>query len=309
MLTRTLRLPVFIMLMILLMTSSVLAQRGFSDDQLDLIDLSKAAFDNVYTLESVRVTGWQTITLELEVQNETLEMTLSQDFDGWTLLEDGITSAVEITIYQEIALDAGSQGQASGDQTLEMILIDGELYVRVADSGGALRGVGPDDWVNLSQDPDAFPEMGEQDIDSIIEQSINPIPYPITASTVRQIEEADPEKLNGENVRVIDIVLDTSTLAGTAMFDEMRDAFESLGIRDTDEVLEVLLEDAVLEIRLWVGEDGIMRQSSQAFEFDGDISEFFPRGVGDVLIAMSVSSVTTYTDLNKPHEIEAPDVD
>lgn len=292
-----------------LLVSPVFAQ---STDQ-ELIDFVQGAFDQFFTLDTYSSSGTQNIVqhISLKTQGQTVvvDQTIDQNLDGQVMNDSGKTS-MAMQIDQDIAQVIGEQNQDIS-QTLEIVLKDGGLYMRFSNvSPATMAGMFPKDWVNLVENPTAFPGANAINAEQYANVFSSQFKYPLTDETVERIKELPGETLDdGTEARVIKLVFNGPALFASGEMDQYLSAFNtaSMGV-DMDQLREGMGKNAALELTLWIGADdnNIYRQDVN-MTLAGDMGAIVT-GVESMSLEQQVTGTITFTDFNEPVTIEAPKV-
>ena len=254
---------------ILLLTLSmpVTAQSGFSSEEQALIDdlqmaLDQFALESSYSIRGV-INLVQSINIENTALSGTLDQTIDQKMSGEyvRVSEDEVLASLEIdqSISQTFP---GQPMPILVEQTLEMI-IDGDLFMRFSNLSADLAGMFPEDWVNLSEDPNAFPGaevIRAEQFTALIGQA--QITYPLDEMTITSIEAVSeiPEELAQDAVRGIRIEYDIQAVYEQGGLDAVLstlslDTITSQFGMDFESFLENYVSNADMTITYFLDED------------------------------------------------------
>ncbi|MBN8593896.1 MAG: hypothetical protein J0M33_19220 [Anaerolineae bacterium] len=254
---------------ILLLTLSmpVTAQSGFSSEEQALIDdlqmaLDQFALESSYSIRGV-INLVQSINIESTALSGTLDQTIDQKMSGEyvRVSEDEVLASLEIdqSISQTFP---GQPMPILVEQTLEMI-IDGDLFMRFSNLSADLAGMFPEDWVNLSEDPNAFPGaevIRAEQFTALIGQA--QITYPLDEMTITSIEAVSeiPEELAQDAVRGIRIEYDIQAVYEQGGLDAVLstlslDTITSQFGMDFESFLENYVSNADMTITYFLDED------------------------------------------------------
>lgn len=254
---------------ILLLTLSmpVTAQSGFSSEEQALIDdlqmaLDQFALESSYSIRGV-INLVQSINIESTALSGTLDQTIDQKMSGEyvRVSEDEVLASLEI----DQSISQTFPGQPTPilvEQTLEMI-IDGDLFMRFSNLSADLAGMFPEDWVNLSEDPNAFPgaeAIRAEQFTALIGQA--QITYPLDEMTITSIEAVSeiPEELAQDAVRGIRIEYDIQAVYEQGGLDAVLstlslDTITSQFGMDFESFLENYVSNADMTITYFLDED------------------------------------------------------
>ncbi|MEO8610860.1 MAG: hypothetical protein ABI690_23385 [Chloroflexota bacterium] len=283
-----------------------------SADQ-DLIDYVKGAFDQFFTLDTYSSSGTQNIVQHISVvtqgQTVVVDQTIDQDLDGQVANDAGKTS-MAMQIDQNIAQVIGAQNQEI-KQTLEIVLTDGGLFMRFSNvSPATMAAIFPKDWVNLVDDPNAFPGASAINAEQYANVFSSQFKYPLTAETVERIKELPGETLDdGTETRVIKLVFNGPALFASGEMDQYLSAFNtaSMGV-DMDQLREGMGKNAALELTLWIGtDDNMIYRQDVSMTLSGDMGAIV-KGIDSMSLEQQVTGSILFADFNEPVTIEAPKV-
>lgn len=271
------------------------------------------------------VIGAYNATLAVERYQIDVEQTTSQQFVSGNgaeqlafvqSIERSITGSVQITdealvssmvMSQEQLVTTGDEPQILVEYTLEIVSVDGDVYLRFSDFRPAENAAMiPTGWFEAS-DPSQFPGSAFINTDSLVNLArINAL-YPLNADTITEIEALDGEMLDEMPMDVFDLVLDVSAALAsqesvlTRLFN-----YESLGMR-ADEVLTLIGDSTQITMRVWVGEaDGLIHQLDTRLNLRLDLSAEQAGGQEAVLMEQETTSLSRLYAFNEPVEISVP---
>jgi hypothetical protein len=292
-----------------LLVSPVFAQ---SADQ-ELIDFVQGAFDQFFKLDTYSSSGTQNIVqhISAKTQGQTvvIDQTIDQNLDGQVLNDDGKTN-MSMQIDQDIDQEVAGQNQEL-TQTLEIILKDGDLFMRFSNvSPATMAGMFPKEWVNLVDNPTAFPGASAINADQYANVFSSQFKYPLSTETVERIKELPGETLDdGTETRVIKLVFNGPALFASGEMDQYLSAFNtaSMGV-DMDQLREGMGKNAALELTLWIGaDDNMIYRQDVNMTLAGDMGAIVT-GVDSMSLEQQVTGTITFADFNEPVTIEAPKV-
>jgi hypothetical protein len=278
----------------------------------ELIDYVQGAFDQFFTLESYSSSGTQNVVQHIvaktQGQTVSVDQTIEQTLDGQVQNDDGQMS-MSMQIDQNIAQDVAGQSQEL-TQTLEIILTGGDLFMRFSDvSPATMAAMFPKDWVNLVDDPDAFPGASAINAGQYADMFSSQFKYPLTDETIERIKELPGETLDGMDARVIKLVFNGPALFASGEMDQYLSAFntQQMGV-DMDQLRESMGEQAALELTLWIGaDDNMIYRQDVVMTLAGEMGAIVA-GIESMSLEQQVSGTITFGGFNEPVTIEAPDV-
>jgi len=188
---------------------------------------------------------------------------------------------------------------------MDMTIVDGIVYVQVYDTTGNLVGQFPEGWVNVSENPSAIPGMNLLNIEQLADM-IRPVAYALDKDTVNSISEQPRETLDGQEMRVFTLVLNSKGLSESSTFKQVASAFNSsaLGV-DAEQLINDMLKGATLDIRIWIGaEDNMLHKTSATLRIDANLSV----SGQNLNLKQTSEGEFTFTNFNEPVEILAPEL-
>jgi hypothetical protein len=279
----------------------------------ELIDYVQGAFDQFFELDTYSSAGTQNIVQHISVDTQGQTVVVDQTIDqnlGGQVQNDGGETSMSMQIDQNIAQVISGQNQEI-TQTLEIILTDGDLFMRFSNvSPATMAGMFPKDWVNLVENPNAFPGASAINAEQYANVFSSQFKYPLTTETVERIKELPGETLDGVDTRVIKLVFNGPALFTSGEMDQYLSAFntEQMGI-DMDQLRENMGENAALELTLWIGaDDNMIYRQDVAMTLAGDMGAIVT-GIDSMSLEQQVTGTITFGDFNEPVTIEAPDVE
>lgn len=270
-------------------------------DESDLIEYVVAAFDQILALDSVYLSGTQTIAQTITAAGDTLDQTIIQDMSGWMTFDD--TDEMDLTLVQTLSQDMGLQ-TIEVDMTMDMRLVDDTLYLRVYDVSPELAGLYPDGWIDLSDGGQDIPGMELFNIEQMTNVAANTgIILPYNEDTVLSIKELPSEELDSGEARVFLIELNGPALLD---YEEMQAALGMVDIPGVDmsAMMESMMNGASYTVQAWIdAEDAILVQIDVVLDVDTELTL-----MGQTMtLVQSTTSSYTYSDFNEPVEIEIPE--
>jgi hypothetical protein len=283
-----------------------------TSDQQELVDYVKGVFDQFFELESYSTSGAQSVVQHITAKSKgtTIEVnqTIDQELSGQVQQNDDGNSMMA-QIDQNISQVTGGQSQEIS-QTIEMILTDGDFYMRFSNvSPATIASIYPKDWVNLAENPTAFPGANLINADQYTSVFSGQFKYPLNADTIQKIKELPGETLEGVETRVITLVFNAPALFASGEMDQILSVFNagSLGV-DMDQLRESMGENAALELTVWIGaDDDMIYRQDTAMTLAGEMGAIVT-GVDSMNLEQQSTGSFTFTDFNEPVTIEAPDV-
>jgi hypothetical protein len=279
---------------------------GLSEEDLTTLEYVSKSFQDTSSLTALHMVGGQTVNQDISAQGTTIKQTIEQNFDGDLVLATDSTQSDATQMTLEQSLSASGAGQnVSGTMTMDMIITDGVVYVQVYDTTGSFSGQFPDGWVNVSENPSAIPGMNLLNIEQLAEM-IRPVTYALNKDTVNSISEQSRETVDGQEMRVFSLSLNSKGLSESSTFKQLASAFNtgSLGV-DAQQIINDMLKGASLDLRLWIGtEDNLMHKSSVTVKIDANLNI----SGENVNLKQTSEGAFTFSNFNQPVEIQAPEV-
>lgn len=296
----------------------VSAQDSFSSDEQALVDLLAAALDQFGAESSYSIEGSiktaQSIGVESSAISGTLDQTIDQTMNGQyvRVSEDEVRAFMEIN--QSIAQSFPGQDAVEIEQTLEMV-VDGDLYMRFSNLSAELQGMFPDDWVNLTEDPTAFPgaeAIRAEQFTALIGQS--QIKYPLNETTVLSIKAVDniPDVLSGENAQAIQVVFDIQELYEQGALNATLETLDLEGMTaqfgmDVDDFISAFVSDAQMEIIYYISPESRILAAEYVLEAVVPLENIDLGGTrADLNIDQTQTVFVRYSDFGASFDIQAP---
>lgn len=295
------------LLMTVLMMAALFVIPAAAQDDDETLDYIAAAFDGVSDLETYRVTGDFIVTQTLEAEGMTIPTNLTQAIDARIGYEDGETVALDANLVQDIEIDLGiAGGSQAGAMTLDMRIVDGEVYLRVSEPTGIFVG----------QFTDAWQILGESGADAITQAFGNPddliasfnqqLLYPIDSDTVTELTELGEVDVDGETLLGFELEMDVEAAFSSedmgALLGGTMDT-SALGMTP-EELMGQLLDGAELTLTVYISEeDDLVRRVESLVIFDASITAMNM----EMDIEQSAEGLFTYSEFNEPFEVEAPE--
>jgi hypothetical protein len=287
----------------------VFAQTSLTSQQQESVQTVSDAVTAIGELDSYTMYSKQIINQQMEmgVGQQTMNIVndITQTIDFQVVkTADGYNASG--ALEQSTVTDLGTGGTETV-LTFEMVLLDGDTYVRVSGDAGPLAAMFPEGWSNLS-DPAAAanPLLSALNVESMV--GLGSQSFLTEDSAVLGIEELDSAEIDGQTMRVFDINYDTTALAASGVFDAMSSSLGSLAGPqggDPQEMIQDMFEDAEITYTAYVGaDDGLLHQLDNTMAIDATLSF---QGMTLPLV-MTIDSTTVFSDFNEPVEIEAPEV-
>lgn len=299
-----------VLLVVLLAITAVSAQ-DLSEDDVILIEHVASAYDDLYAVSSVRMTGTNIIDQEISTNTGvTVIQTITQDLGGVMTLEDGQVTALQLTNEQVIVSEVTGQGTSTIELTMDMVLTEGVFYIQVRDVPPLLAGQFPRGWVNLTENPGGFPGFEninvEQYTSLLINNSFGSANVEFLRLGVLSVTEHEDEAINGQTMQVISLELDPQVLSQIEAFQGMFGVFDAgMGV-DMESLMEQMLVGATMEVRVWIGvDDKQIHRVDTTLYVDADVDGLVP-GLGTVHITQTLTSTIIYSDHDADVVIEAP---
>jgi hypothetical protein len=293
----------------LLMIGGVSAQGDFTDEELEWIDFVAEAYDNTADSDSFRVEYDQSTTQELSTGSGRSAVEVSNDISQAMTLEfersdDGSTfSAV---LEQTTTTDMSGQS-TDIELTIEMVLFDDELYMRVSDvSPRSASSAFPDDWVNVADEADRYPFLAAFNVDSITSLYDAPLGLEIDEDTLLSIEELDSDEIDGQEMRVFEFEYDAEALFGSKVMAAFIDALSGMaqGV-DVQDLIDQMAGDTEITYTVWINEEDML-----VYRFDSvlNIDTTIEISGTEVDLVQEAEASVYYSDFGEDFDIEEPDI-
>jgi len=297
----------------------VMAQSsGLSANELEALALVQNANDIFKNLESFFARGEMNIAqhmlisqggIDTQVNTITLQVISGPQVNH----PDGSLSAI-MKLQQEVSIDNPVPVDLS--QTMEMVIVDGDLYIQVHDVEPAFAAaVYPVGWVNLTENPDipAFATINAGQFANTISSSLL---LDINEATIASITELEPDTINGQLMNVINLVYDVQALysqpevaLGLGLFDTSQLGFEL----QPGDLPALIGEDATIDLTVWIGfNDRMLHRFDMNMDMVLDMTGF----LANANIGLPAGTTATmnqqmnwsfvYSAFNEEFEIVAP---
>jgi hypothetical protein len=291
-----------VLVLVLAMAAPLVAQDA---QEQQLIAYVAGAVEKVRALKSYSIvmeqTNDQDISLKQGNQTITAKQSVSQTLDGKILqAQDKIVGS---TLVMDQVVEISQPTRTSVEMTMEMILVDNKLFARFSKVSPSVAALFPKGWVDLLKDGSKIPGFNTMNKDALLQLASVQVLYPINDKTVRSIEELASQTLDGQDLRVFDLVLDPrevynsggSSLAG--LFNE-----SALGGANPKEMFEALFKGMDIHLKIYISKtDQYIRQ----IEGDVTIAAKLPIQ-GGITLDQTTRVMTKITDFNEPVEIKPP---
>lgn len=275
---------------------------GLNDDELALIELVSTAQDNLLALDSYNYSGQQ-ITQQTILSGEgtlalTLTQNITQDLSGSVVsAADNVNSTQSIA--QTIETRVNTRDPERLNMSLDIVILDGAMYLRVPTAPSELRSAFPADWVPADEAA-AYEGMAFVDLEQLANLMSNTLPvYELNDETVVAVEELESETINGVEMRLISI-----SIAPNVALGGFGDQFGAFGAFDTD-LFNQLLENTIATITMYIG-----AEDTQVYRIKSDVLIDFETDdfEGSALSLDQTTSMTiNITEFNPEVEITVPE--
>ncbi|MDX2078723.1 MAG: hypothetical protein SFZ02_19985 [bacterium] len=287
-----------LLLIVLALPLSVFAQ---SEDDITIDDIENA-FAALYKNDSIRMEGETIVDQTITFSGSVIEQTIVQDITGEMQFED--TQLIGLTSQLNQTLTANSMGTTTeGSMLMEMIYVDEILYMKVSETTGALVGIYPDGWINLTEDGDSVEALALLNLDNLLNTFNKPLLYPLDDTTVNSFKsvEVDPELKLPEGTMAYALDINAEAAFNSADMASLFSGFEQLGI-DMEDLLAQMAQGAGFDVTVYLLDEQVIRIEA-IMTIDAEITV---SGLALQLVQSS-SSIVSYTDFNFPLEITAPE--
>lgn len=288
---------IFVLMLALPMT--VFAQ---SDADITIDDIENA-FTALFQNDSVRVEGTTVIDQNISLMGQTTIQSVVQELTGEMSFADAELTGLSAQLNQSTT--AESMGTTfEGGMLMEMIFVEGQLYLRISEGTGIMQGIYPEGWVNIGEESSAIPGMELFNMETLLANFNKPILYPLNEETVTSFEvfEYDPEEVTvPEGTVAYALEIDAQAAFSTGEIASMFSSFESMGV-DMEDLLNQMMEGAKLSVVVYLLDGQLVRiESVLGIDVEIDFSG------QKVSMVQSSSAVFNYVEFNFPVEIVAPE--
>ncbi len=276
----------------------------FAQSETDVtIDDIENAFANLFKNDSVRVEGSTVIDQNITVMGQTTVQSVVQELSGEMSFADAELTGLSAQLNQSTV--AESMGNTfEGAMLMELIYVDGALYLRISETTGIMEGIYPENWINVEEEAATIPGMELFNVDTLLASFNKPLMYPLNEETVLSLSafEYDPEEVTvPEGTVAYTLEIDVQAAFASGEIASMFSSFESMGV-DMEDLLNQMVEGAVLEVVVYLNEGQLVRiESVLGIDVEIDFSG------QKVQMVQTSSGVFNYVEFNFPVEITAPE--
>jgi hypothetical protein len=298
---------------LLFLALPIFAQEALTETELEWLAYVQTAMNNTVSVESYTASGSMSMSQQIVPSQDAQGMTeinqiIDQTMNGQIAISAAGDIAVNITIDQSINMTMPGIPETNITQTLDIIVVDKTLYMRFSNLSAELANVFPEGWVNLNDDPDAFPGSNVIVADQYTEALQANLALNLTEDLVLNITEREETELAGQKLRVFEVEINAPALFATdtmgtalSMFD-----FSAFGV-DVEDAQAVFGEKMQMTLILHIGVDDelVHYQESYVKIVEVDMSKMLNQ-TAPVYLSQEITTIITYTDFNAPVSIAAP---
>jgi hypothetical protein len=262
-------------LMIVILALPILAQDEEDEEAALIADISarvSAAVAQVDEFTSITLEGELSVSQRVEsIATETIINTsIDQEIEACIEYnEDGSTRAVSATLTQLLDINLGL---GSGQLTIDIRVLEGEIYLRARDASGLMNGQFiEDEWFQLgATDDDNLLAQAFGDPEAIIASFSEQLQYPITMDTVIEVDDRRGRNIDDDPTERWELILDPQAVYATGALDNILEGVETDVIgTDADVLVEKLLNGAEITLNAFLSEEtGYLRRIDSEVTFD-----------------------------------------
>ncbi len=291
--------------MLLLIGAFCCIMPALAQDERTLIDFVNQALENTRQVDSLAVDLQQMTRQTVSSLGLLVNRNFEQLLNGKTILQKTNPRAEMSLALNFIVEDLNIQGTPSvADslmQTIDIIVLDGQIYARIRDAAPTITTPVPNQWLNITASANVIPGLEITAMERYLDMMMAGLQYPVTTSVVTSIGEIDADELDGQTMRVFDISLDWKRLRLLN-----QDEFELLNQMMHDLTDEI---EGMFSIRVWVGaDDELVHQVQVTANTEREFDRDHQNAYDTVRIRETHRLSFRYSRFNEPFEIEAPDV-
>lgn len=297
------------------LSGGALAQEAdFSEEDLENMDFVAAAFDAVLNLSSYTVEGTTLTLQDIATGSGSGAVSVTQEIEQFvttqaTIDDDGVINSAS-TIEQIINSEGGGQ-RINAEMSMDMIVLDGDIYARVYDTTGVLADVYTvEGWFDVMANPEILGLDALLDMDNFTDYATSQFAYPVTPETVTSITELDSEEVDGQTLRVFVIEFDIASLAESGDLDQALGAFSADAFgSETEDFLDAMVAGMEIKMTISIGEDdGLIYTISGNTDINMEFTGELTGGVPLELVQTTIVELA-YTGFDVEVTIEAPEID
>ncbi|MFW5747975.1 MAG: hypothetical protein ACOCYT_00020 [Chloroflexota bacterium] len=293
-----------------LLALPVVAQDDEEDGlDMELVDYINEASDGLANFDSYTISGTLTIDQEITAGEITIPSTIVQTITADIVQSDGVTVALDAEISQDIAM---GMGMGEGSFVLDMIFVDGAVYVQARDFAGLMATAGlSEGWQQIgiegSENNPLLDAFG--DPDALLASFNEQLTYPLNEETILSLEERRELTIDDDPVRRFAIELDAQSVVDNGGLDSvlsnLEDSASQLGMT-SDELIEQLLEGATLGIVVHIStETDRMRRIDSEVVFNSELM-----AMGEALtLSQTAAGSFVYSNFDEEFGITPPELD
>jgi hypothetical protein len=275
-----------------------------SPEELEWVAFVSAAYDALFALDSLKADTVQEVNQTVLVNTGFADVTVVQTISQHTLAaiqngEDGFPTEIYSQLDQTSRTETEGVPPQEIALKMEMVYQDGVFLMQVTEAPPDVAGLFPQGWF----DPDILSGSGLDfsAMTNLTGREALSI-YPLNEDTVLRIKELEQEDLDGQPMRVFEIILDPAITLEAAGMSGLFDP-ESLGAGG-DQFIEDMLAGMNFSQRVWISvEDGLPHRIS----FKSAMHEIELELQGQAMTMSQITEATVdFFDFNEPVEIPEP---
>lgn len=290
-------LVVVVVLMVMVNVMPAAAQEdALTEEELALIEYLAGVYETFFTLKTVQATTVQNIDQDVTAGTVTINQVIHQEMQTQIIYdEEGNLSALYSKNEQSLSQEVAGQPAVTVDTDSEMIMVDGQLYMRLTTPQPGL----PTGWFDPATLPgniynyDAMMEMAGRNSLAL---------YPISPDTVVAIRELEPETVDGVEMRVFELEFATEIILEQSGLEAMFNADAGF---DVEDMVAKMGDDASYIQKIWIGAKDNMLYRAE-FTLQTSMQDIEVTGAGAMDLVQDITGSVEYYGFNEPLKIEAP---
>ncbi len=278
------------------------AQAATSEELLALIG---EAYDNFFALESLTAESVQVYEAHVEVLRLKLDFTYHADITSEVLPGgDTFTAHSLFDINMTSNMEQGPM-----NATLELFMDGPNVYGRIPSAsftGSNDAGQIYPDWVNTASLP-ANASPAYQGINASMFLQLFGMNYLFLPNTVASVSELQPQEVDGQMMRVVQVIFTSLNLEAAGLMDNMVEVFNGQAMGAwTEDMTREMLSGSGYTFAMWIGEeDHLPHQFADFIEIESHIT-FQGRRAN---ISATMATATEITSMNEALTLTPPELE
>lgn len=289
----------------------VLAQEALSDDARALLDELNVAINALSEISGLSSEGTlvteQLITASAGGTAQVLRQTLTQNMLASFNQQDEPSAILQLV--QTVQSQTDNQSPVTIEQSMEFVLLGEDIFIRFTEiEPDFLRAQFPEEWVNLAEEPNAFPGAELINVEQLVDSARSQVSIPLTEDTVLSIQKEPFENEDGETLQRYDVEINGVALYASEGASQLLNAFdfEQLGFNRA-ELISLFGAGTTVTYQIYVDDAGVRQIDSLVVSVvDMAPSMDASFGVDELILDQTVTSSFTFSDFGVVFDIQAP---